>query len=259
MTTIVRPQLTRYEEPILDRRLNCDFEILTLTASNGLYRFIALDSKDSHLIEVSTDTGARLYKLEGLTTVDIEIGGRARVIYSHTGVYNTRSSLKYLRYTLSNLNDIGLMDTIYGLATSDDPLYMLCAFNETFVYLTKFILLSRDFDKLLALLPDRVSFRRLKDVFTSLARDYLNKFGGVLSKSDLEDKSFYDYLITTGFTTEKLQGLLDLLGDERTPKQDYMFKIITQPDMRFLPDGWHTRENSTEKFDHSLKVAKDIK
>lgn len=212
MTTIVRPQLTKYEEPILDRRLNCDFEIITITASNGLYRFIVLDSKDSHLIEVSTDTGARLYKLEGLTVVDIEIGGRARVIYSHTGVYNTRSSLKYLRYTLQDLNDIGLMNTIYGLASSADPLYMLCAFNETFVYLTKFILLSRDFDKLLALLPDRVSFRRLKDVFTSLARDYLNKFGGVLSKSDLEDKSFYDYLITTGVTTEKLQGLLDLLG-----------------------------------------------
>lgn len=259
MTTIVRPQLTKYEEPILDRRLNCDFEIITITASNGLYRFIVLDSKDSHLIEVSTDTGARLYKLEGLTVVDIEIGGRARVIYSHTGVYNTRSSLKYLRYTLQDLNDIGLMNTIYGLASSADPLYSLCAFNETFVYLTKFILLSRDFDKLLALLPDRVSFRRLKDVFTSLARDYLNKFGGVLSKSDLEDKSFYDYLITTGVTTEKLQGLLDLLGDERTPKQDYMFKIVTQPDMRFLPDGWYTRENSTEKFDHSLKVAKDIK
>lgn len=260
MATIVRPQLTSYEEPILDRRLNCYFEIITLTASNGLFRFIVLDSGVAHLIEVSTDTGTKIYKLDH-TLIDIEIGGSAKVKYSHTGVYNTRSSLKYLRYTLhGGLNDIGLMNTIYGLTYAADPLYRLCAFNDgTFVYLTKFILLSRDFDKLLALLPDRVSFRRLKDVLTSLARDYLDKFGGVLSKSDLEDKSFYDYLVTTGVTPEKLQGLLDLLGDERTPKQDYMFKIITQPDMRFLPDGWHTGENSTEKFDHSLKVAKDIK
>lgn len=261
MATIVRPQLTRYEEPILDRRLNGRFDILTLTASKGLFRFIVSDGGGvPHLIEISTDTGAKIYELENLPIIDNKIGESSTIIYKHTGVYNTHSSLKYLGYVLhARLNDIGLMNTICSLTTADDPLYSLCAFNETFAYLTKFILLSRDFDKLLALLPDQVSFRRLKDVFTSLARDYLDKFGGVLSKSDLEDKSFYDYLITTGVTAEKLQGLLDLLGDERTPKQDYMFKIITQPDRRFLPDEWHTRENSPEKFDHSLKVAKDIK
>lgn len=261
MTTIVRPQLTSYEEPILDRRFNDCFDIITLTASNGLFRFIVLDGGGvPHLIEISTDTGVKIYELENLPIIDNKIGESSTIIYKHTGVYNTRSSLKYLGHVLhARLNDIGLMNTIYGLTFATDPLYILCSFNETFGYLTKFILLSRDFDKLLTLLPDLASFRRLMDVFISLARDYLNKFGVLLSKSDLEDKSFYDYLVTTGVTPEKLQGLLDLLGDERTPKQDYMFKIIAQPDMRFLPDGWHTRENSTEKFDHSLKVAKDIK
>lgn len=260
MATIVRPQLTRYEEPIIDDRMNDRFHIITLTASNGIFRFIVLDSGVSHLIEVSTDTGTKIYELEKLPIIDNKIGEPSTITYKHTGVYNASKSLKYLSHTLHvHINDMQLFRTIHQLAPEGDPMYLLSTFSDPFTYIKKFFLLSKDFNKLIDLLPDQTSFKHLISIFIFLAKDYLLKFGEVLNKSDLEDKSFYDYLVTTGITTEKLQDLLALLEGKKDDKYHQMITPIVNPDKVFLPDGWHHRENSPEKFNHSLKVVKDVK
>lgn len=259
MATIVRPQLTKYEEPIIDDRMNDRFHILTLTASEGLFRFIVIDSGVSHLIEVSTDTGTKIYELEKLPIIDNKIGEPSTIIYKHTGVYNASKSLKYLSHTLHvHINDMQLFRTIHQLVPEGDPMCLLSTFSDPFTYIKKFFLLSKDFNKLIELLPDQASFKHLTIIFTVLAKDYLLKFGEVLSKSDLEDKSFYDYLITTGVTSEKLRELLTLLEGKKDDKYHQMIIPIKGYDKVFLPDGWHHRENSPEKFDHCLKVVKDV-
>ena len=260
MATIVRPQLTRYEELIIDNRMNDRFRILTLTASDSLFRFIVIDSGVSHLIEVSTDTGTKIYELEKLPIIDNKIGEPSTIIYKHTGVYNASKSLKYLRHTLHvHINDMQLFRTIYQLVPEEDTIYRLAKFSDTFTYVRWFFILSKDFNKLVDLLHDYTSFKHLIGMFTSLAKNYLLKFGEVLNKSDLEDKSFYNYLITTGVTAEKLQDLLALLEGKKEEKYHQMIIPIKDADKIFLTDGWHDRENSPEKFDHCLKVVKDVK
>lgn len=248
-------QVTRYEEPIIERQNIEECTIFILTASGNLFRYIILHQGDSYLVEISTETGARIFELDKLH-LDLE-SDTTTVMYTHTGVYNTDSGISAI-HEISEwyIEDHNILYRVYALSNKEDPINKLFWFYRTIGSVIEFMLLSKDFNKVLRYVPNTKDDTAVLDVLTYLSKDYLSKFSDHVNRASLEDEpSFYEYLTDLGVDANFILELNDLVEGLPEYRDKSIIAPILFPDNYLLLDGTHP----SERLQLSFKTARDFR
>lgn len=255
MTATDIPRTTRYEEPIIERQENKKCTIFILTASGNLFRFIISSHKNSYLLEISTETGARIFELDKLH-LDLE-NETPTVMYTHTGAYNTHSCTSFINEASEwHFDDSSILYRLYANSNKEDPIHKLFWFYRSMRSIIDFMYLSKDFNKVLRYIPndyvnDDTAVIR---VLTYLSRDYLSKFYDHISKVSLEDKpSFYEYLTELGVNSNFILEINDLV--EGLPEYRDVIAPILFPNNYLLTD----ETQSSDRLRLTLKTARDFR
>ena len=248
-------QVTRYEEPIIDRQNIEECTIFVLTASGNLFRYIILHQGDSYLVEISTETGGRIFELDKLH-LDLE-SDAPTVMYTHTGVYNTDSCISAIHEISEwHIEDHNILYRVYALSNKEDPINKLFWFYRTIGSVIEFMLLSKDFNKVLRYVPNTRDETAVLSVLTYLSKAYLSEFSDHVNRASLEDEpSFYEYLTDLGVDANfilELNGLVEGLPEYRDKS---IIAPILFPDNYLLLDGFQ----SSDILQLSFKTARDFR
>ena len=250
-------QVTRYEEPIIERRSNKRCTIFILTASGNLFRFIILCLETYHLIEISTETGASIIELDKLH-LDLE-SDTPTVMYTHTGAYNDHSCTSFINEASGwHFNDSDILYQLYTLANKLDPIYKLFWFYRSIRSVMEFMLLSKDFNKVLRYIPnDSINDDdAVITVLTYLSKAYLSQFYDRIDKTCLEDEpSFYEYITNLGVDSNFILELNDLVEG----LTEYRDKDIIAPIL--FPDSYLVLDEvqSSDRLQLTFKTARDFR
>lgn len=250
-------QATRYEEPIIESRSNKRCTIFILTASGNLFRFIILCLETYYLIEISTETGARIIGLDKLH-LDLE-SETPTVMYTHTGTYNDHSCTSFINEASKwHFNDSDILYQLYANSDSLDPIHKLFWFYRSDRSIIDFMHLSKDFNKVLRCIPNNyiTDDTAVTSVLTYLSKAYLSKFSDHITKASLEDEpSFYEYITELGVNSNFILELNDLV--EGLP--EYRDRDIIAPIL--LPDNYLLLDEvqSSDRLQVSFKTARDFR
>lgn len=251
-------QATRYEEPIIERRDNKKCTIFILTASGNLFRFIILCLETYYLIEISTETGARIFELDKLH-LDLE-SETPTVMYTHAaGVYNAHSCTSFINEASEwRFNDSDILYRLYTNSDSEDPIHKLFWFYRSSRSIIDFMHLSKDFNRVLKYIPndyinDDTAVMR---VLTHLSKDYLSKFHDRISKESLEDEpSFYEYLTALGVNSNFILELNDLVEGLTEYHDSNVIAPILFPNNYLLTD----ETQSSDRLQLAFKTAREFR
>lgn len=248
-------QATRYEEPIIDRQNIEECTIFILTASGNLFRYIILHQGDSYLVEISTETGARIFELDKLH-LDLE-SDIPTVMYTHTDVYNTDSCISAIHEISEwHIEDHNILYRVYALSNKEDPINNLFWFYRTIGSVIEFMLLSKDFNKVLRYVPNTRDETAVLSVLTYLSKDYLSKFSDHVNRSSLEDEpSFYEYITDLGVDVNFILELNDLVEGLTEYRDKSIIAPILFPDNYLLLDG----VQPSDRLQLSFKTARDFR
>lgn len=248
-------QVTRYEEPIIERQNIEECTIFILTASGNLFRYIILHQGDSYLIEVSAETGALIFELDKLH-LDLE-SDTPTVMYTHTGVYNTDSCISAIHEISEwHIEDHNILYQVYALSNKEDPINKLFWFYRTIGSVIEFMLLSKDFNKVLRYVPNTRDETAVLSVLTYLSKTYLSEFPEYVNRTSLEDEpSFYEYLTDLGVNPNFILELNDLVEGLPEYRDKSIIAPILFPDNYLLLD----RVQPSDRLQLSFKTARDFR
>lgn len=248
-------QVTRYEESIIERQNIEECTIFVLTASGNLFRYIILHQGNSYLVEISTETGGRIFELDKLH-LDLE-SDTPTVMYTHTGVYNTDSCISAIHEISEwHIEDHNILYRVYAISNKEDPINKLFWFYRTIGSVIEFMLLSKDFNKVLRYVPNTRDETAVLSVLTYLSKAYLSEFPEYVNMASLEDKpSFYEYITDLGVNPNSILDLNDLV--EGLP--EYRDKSIIAPIL--FPDNYLLLEGvqPSDRLQLSFKTARDFR
>lgn len=248
-------QVTRYEEPIIDRQNIEECTIFVLTASGNLFRYIILHQGESYLVEVSTETGARIFELDKLH-LDLE-SNTPTVMYTHAGVYNTDSCINAIHEISEwHIEDHNILYRVYANSNKEDPINKLFWFYRSIRSVIEFMLLSKDFNKVLMYVPNTKDDTAVLSVLTHLSKAYLSKFPEDVNRASLEDEpSFYEYITDLGVNPNFILELNDLAEGLPEYRDKSIIAPILFPDNYLLLDGVHP----SDRLQLSVKTARDFR
>lgn len=248
-------QVTRYEEPIIDRQNIEECTIFVLTASGNLFRYIILHQGESYLVEVSTETGARIFELDKLH-LDLESNTHT-VMYTHAGVYNTDSCINAIHEISEwHIEDHNILYRVYANSNKEDPINKLFWFYRSIRSVIEFMLLSKDFNKVLMYVPNTKDDTAVLSVLTHLSKAYLSKFPEDVNRASLEDEpSFYEYITDLGVNPNFILELNDLVDGLPEYRDKSIIAPILFPDNYLLLDGVHP----SDRLQLSVKTARDFR
>lgn len=248
-------QITRYEEPIIERQNIEECTIFILTASGNLFRYIILHQGDSYLVEISTETGARIFELDKLH-LDLE-SDTPTVMYTHTGVYNTDSCISAIHEISEwHIEDHNILYRVYALSNKEDPINKLFWFYRTIGSVIEFILLSKDFNKVLKYVPNTRDETAVLSVLTYLSKAYLSEFPEYVNRKSLEDEpSFYEYITDLGVNPNFILEINDLVEGLPKYRDKSIITPILFPDNYLLLDG----VQPSDRLQLSFKTARDFR
>lgn len=247
--------VTRYEEPIIDRQNIEECTIFILTASGNLFRYIILHQGDSYLVEISTETGARIFELDKLH-LDLE-SDTPTVMYTHTGVYNTDSCISAIHEISEwHIEDHNILYRVYAISNKEDPINKLFWFYRTIGSVIEFMLLSKDFNKVLRYVPNTRDETAVLSVLTYLSKAYLSQFDDRIDKTCLEDEpSFYEYITNLGVDSNFILELNDLVeGLTEYRDRDIIAPILFPDDYLILDEV-----QSSDRLQLTFKTARDFR
>lgn len=248
-------QATRYEEPIIERQNIEECTIFILTASGNLFRYIILHQGDSYLVEISTETGARIFELDKLH-LDLE-SDTPTVMYTHTGVYNTDSCISAIHEISEwHIEDHNILYRVYAISNKEDPINKLFWFYRTIGSVIEFMLLSKDFNKVLKYVPNTRDETAVLSVLTYLSKAYLSEFPEYVNRTSLEDEpSFYEYITDLGVNPNFILELNDLVEGLPEYRDKSIITPILFPDNYLLLDG----VQPSDRLQLSFKTARDFR
>lgn len=249
-------QVTRYEEPIIDRQNIEECTIFILTASGNLFRYIILHQGNSYLVEISTETGARIFELDKLH-LDLE-SETPTVMYTHAaGVYNTDSCISAIHGISEwHIDDHNILYRVYVNADESDPIHKLFWFYRTIGSVIEFMLLSKDFNKVLRYVPNTIDETAVLSVLTYLSKAYLSEFPEYVNRTSLEDEpSFYEYINDLGVNPNFILELNDLVEGLPEYRDKSIIAPILFPDNYLLLDG----VQPSDRLQLSFKTARDFR
>ena len=248
-------QVSRYEEPIIDRQNIEECTIFVLTASGNHFRYIILHQGDSYLVEISTETGARIFEQDKLH-LDLE-NDTPTVMYTHAGVYNTDSCISAIHEISEwHIEDHNILYRVYANSNKEDPINKLFWFYRSIRSVIEFMLLSKDFNKVLRYVPNTKDDTAVLSVLTHLSKAYLSKFSDHVNRASLEDEpSFYEYLTDLGVDANFILELNDLVEGLPEYRDKSIIAPILFPDNYLLLDGFQ----SSDILQLSFKVARDFR
>lgn len=248
-------QATRYEEPIIERQNIEECTIFILTASGNLFRYIILHQGDSYLVEISTETGARIFELDKLH-LDLE-SDAPTVMYTHTGVYNTDSCISAIHEISEwHIEDHNILYRVYAISNKEDPINKLFWFYRTIGSIIEFMLLSKDFNKVLKYVPNTRDETAVLSVLTYLSKAYLSEFPEYVNRTSLEDEpSFYEYITDLGVNPNFILELNDLVEGLPEYRDKSIIAPILFPDNYLLLDG----VQPSDRLKLSFKTARDFR
>lgn len=248
-------QVTRYEESIIERQNIEECTIFVLTASGNLFRYMILHQGNSYLVEISTETGARIFELDKLH-LDLE-SDTPTVMYTHTGVYNTDSCISAIHEISEwHIEDHNILYRVYANSNKEDPINKLFWFYRSIRSVIEFMLLSKDFNKVLRYVPNTKDDTAVLSVLTHLSKAYLSKFSDHVNRASLEDEpSFYEYLTDLGVDANFILELNDLVEGLPEYRDKSIIAPILFPDNYLLLDGFQ----SSDRLQLSFKTARDFR
>lgn len=248
-------QVTRYEEPVIDRQNIEECTIFVLTASGNLFRYIILHQGDSYLVEISTETGGRIFELDKLH-LDLE-SDTPTVMYTHAGFYNTDSCISTIHEISEwHIEDHNILYRVYANSNKEDPINKLFWFYRSIRSVIEFMLLSKDFNKVLRYVPNTKDDTAVLSVLTYLSKDYLSKLSDHVNRASLEDEpSFYEYLTDLGVDANFILELNDLVEGLPEYRDKSIIAPILFPDNYLLLDGFQP----SDRLRLSFKTARDFR
>ena len=248
-------QATRYEEPIIECQNIEECTIFVLTASGNLFRYIILHQGNSYLVEISTETGGRIFELDKLH-LDLE-SDTPTVMYTHTGVYNTDSCISAIHEISEwHIEDHNILYRVYAISTKEDPINKLFWFYRTIGSVIEFMLLSKDFNKVLKYVPNTRDETAVLSVLTYLSKAYLSEFPEYVNRTSLEDEpSFYEYITDLGVNPNFILDLNDLVEGLPEYRDKSIIAPILFPDNYLLLDG----VQPSDRLQLSVKTARDFR
>lgn len=255
MTTTDIPRATRYEEPIIERQSIEECTVFVLTASGNLFRYIILHQGESFLVEISTEIGARIFELDNLH-LDSE-SDTPTVMYTHTGVYNTDNSISAIHEISEwHIEDHNILYRVYAISNKEDPIHKLFWFYRTVGSIIEFMLLSKDFNKVLRYVPNTIDDSAVLSVLTHLSKAYLSKFSDHVNRVSLEDEpSFYEYITDLGVNPNFILEINDLVEGLDEYRYKSIIAPILFPDDYLLLDG----VQPSDSLQLSVKTARDFR
>lgn len=255
MTTTDISRATRYEEPIIDSRDIEECTLFVLTASGNFFRYIILHQGESYLVDISTETGGRIFELDNLH-LDLE-SDTPTVMYTHTGVYNTDSCISAIHEISEwHIEDHNILYRVYANSKKEDPINKLFWFYRSIRSVIEFMLLSKDFNKVLSYVPNTKDDSAILSVLTNLSKAYLEKFPEYVNKASLEDEpSFYEYITDLGVNPNFILELNDLVEGLPEYRDKSIIVPILFPDNYLLLDG----VQPSDRLQLSFKTARDFR
>ena len=248
-------QATRYEEPIIDRQNIEECTLFVLTASGNLFRYIILHQGNSYLVEISTETGGRIFELDKLH-LDLE-SDIPTVMYTHAGVYNTDSGISAIHEISEwHIEDHNILYLVYAISNKEDPINKLFWFYRTIGSVIEFMLLSKDFNKVLKYVPNTRDETAVLSVLTYLSKAYLSKFSDRVNRTSLGDEpSFYEYITDLGVNPNFILELNDLVEGLPEYRDKSIIAPILFPDNYLLLDG----VQPSDRLQLSFKTTRDFR